>query len=378
MARMLGERLTRPVGRTITGGVASLRRGERSETPRLSNVLPGTLSGNRVACEVRTMASAISTAPAISVCGLVKSFGRTLALDHLDLAVAAGEVHGFLGPNGAGKTTTLRILLGLLAQGRRRGDGSGARPLARRGHAASPPRLCARRRESLAQPHRRRGDRSARCPARRLGRVAPRRPDRAVPARPHQEVPRLLQGQPAEGRAGGGLCLRRRAVPSRRAHVRPRSAHDGRLSGCGPRAPCGRPHHPAVEPHPLRGRGAVRPPDDHPRRPHRRHGQLRRAASPDAHHRRRRDGRAPRRAGSAARRVRRAHRRHPGRVLGRPRRPERGARAPRRARRARPDDLAAHPRRALPAPLQGRSRRWLGYGSRRARGGRRQRSSEAG
>jgi len=45
---------------------------------------------------------------------LVKSFGRTRALDGLDLQVARGEVHGFLGPNGAGKTTTLRVLLGLL------------------------------------------------------------------------------------------------------------------------------------------------------------------------------------------------------------------------------------------------------------------------
>ncbi|GAA4039151.1 ABC transporter ATP-binding protein [Nonomuraea soli] len=53
-------------------------------------------------------------ATAISVSGLVKSFGRTRALDGLDLDVARGEVHGFLGPNGAGKTTTLRILLGLL------------------------------------------------------------------------------------------------------------------------------------------------------------------------------------------------------------------------------------------------------------------------
>lgn len=51
---------------------------------------------------------------AISVAGLVKSFGRTRALDGLDLSIRAGEVHGFLGPNGAGKTTTLRILLGLL------------------------------------------------------------------------------------------------------------------------------------------------------------------------------------------------------------------------------------------------------------------------
>jgi ABC-2 type transport system ATP-binding protein len=51
---------------------------------------------------------------AISVSGLVKSFGRLRALDGLDLSVATGEVHGFLGPNGAGKSTTIRVLLGLL------------------------------------------------------------------------------------------------------------------------------------------------------------------------------------------------------------------------------------------------------------------------
>ncbi len=51
---------------------------------------------------------------AISVTGLHKSFGRTHALDGLDLTVATGEVHGFLGPNGAGKSTTIRVLLGLL------------------------------------------------------------------------------------------------------------------------------------------------------------------------------------------------------------------------------------------------------------------------
>jgi ABC-2 type transport system ATP-binding protein len=50
----------------------------------------------------------------IEVSDLHKSFGRTHALDGLDLTVQQGEVHGFLGPNGAGKTTTIRILLGLL------------------------------------------------------------------------------------------------------------------------------------------------------------------------------------------------------------------------------------------------------------------------
>ena len=51
---------------------------------------------------------------AISVSGLVKTFGSVRALDQLDLEVPTGEVHGFLGPNGAGKTTAIRILLGLL------------------------------------------------------------------------------------------------------------------------------------------------------------------------------------------------------------------------------------------------------------------------
>jgi ABC-2 type transport system ATP-binding protein len=61
---------------------------------------------------------------AIAVCGLRKSYGKTVALDGLDLSVAEGEVHGFLGPNGSGKTTTIRILLGLL-----RADGGTARLL---------------------------------------------------------------------------------------------------------------------------------------------------------------------------------------------------------------------------------------------------------
>jgi ABC-2 type transport system ATP-binding protein len=60
----------------------------------------------------------------IAISGLTKSFGRTRALDGLDLTVRPGEVHGFLGPNGAGKTTTIRILLGLL-----RADGGTVRLL---------------------------------------------------------------------------------------------------------------------------------------------------------------------------------------------------------------------------------------------------------
>ena len=46
--------------------------------------------------------------------GLRKEYPRVVALDHLDLAVRAGEVVGLLGPNGAGKTTALRMFASIL------------------------------------------------------------------------------------------------------------------------------------------------------------------------------------------------------------------------------------------------------------------------
>jgi ABC-2 type transport system ATP-binding protein len=52
--------------------------------------------------------------PAISVRGLVKSFGEVRALDGVDLDAAPGTVLGLLGPNGAGKTTAVRVLTTLL------------------------------------------------------------------------------------------------------------------------------------------------------------------------------------------------------------------------------------------------------------------------
>ena len=61
---------------------------------------------------------------AVEIRGLSKSFGRTKALDGLDLTVAPGDITGFLGPNGAGKSTTIRVLLGLL-----RADGGTVRLL---------------------------------------------------------------------------------------------------------------------------------------------------------------------------------------------------------------------------------------------------------
>jgi ABC-2 type transport system ATP-binding protein len=51
--------------------------------------------------------------PTISARGLTKQYGRTLAVDHVDLDVSPGRIVGLIGPNGAGKTTMLKAILGL-------------------------------------------------------------------------------------------------------------------------------------------------------------------------------------------------------------------------------------------------------------------------
>jgi branched-chain amino acid transport system ATP-binding protein len=55
---------------------------------------------------------------ALSVQGLVKSFGGIRATDHLDLDVRPGEIHAIIGPNGAGKTTLINQLSGELMPNR--------------------------------------------------------------------------------------------------------------------------------------------------------------------------------------------------------------------------------------------------------------------
>ena len=193
--------------------------------------------------------------PAIEISGLVKTFGPTRALDGLDLTVAPGEVHGFLGPNGSGKSTTIRVLLGLMRADAGARAPARRRPVGRRGGAAPAARLRARRREPLAQPDRRRGDRPARPAARGARPAAARRPARALRARPGQEGPRVLQGQPPEGRAHRRAGGRRRAARARRADVRARPADGGGLPRVRRRASRSGRDGAALEPHPLRGRG---------------------------------------------------------------------------------------------------------------------------
>jgi len=52
--------------------------------------------------------------PIIETHDLTRRFGDLIAVDHLNLAVAQGEIFGLVGPDGAGKTTTLRMLCGLM------------------------------------------------------------------------------------------------------------------------------------------------------------------------------------------------------------------------------------------------------------------------
>ena len=52
--------------------------------------------------------------PAIVTHNLTRYYGRTAAVDGLNLTVPEGSIYAFLGPNGAGKTTTIKMLLNIL------------------------------------------------------------------------------------------------------------------------------------------------------------------------------------------------------------------------------------------------------------------------
>ena len=166
---------------------------------------------------------------AISISGLVKTFGPVRALDGLDLEVRTGEVHGFLGPNGAGKTTTIRVLLGLL-----RADAGQARLLGGdpwRDAVALHRRLAYVPGDVTLWPNLSGGE-VIDLLGRLRGGLDPEPPGRAAGAlrpRPAQEGPHLLQGQPAEGRPGRRAGLRRRAADAGRADLGPGPADGGGL-----------------------------------------------------------------------------------------------------------------------------------------------------
>ncbi len=63
--------------------------------------------------ETRTQHAATRTGVEVRLSGLSRRYGPVVALDGLDLTIAAGELIALLGPSGCGKTTTLRLLAGL-------------------------------------------------------------------------------------------------------------------------------------------------------------------------------------------------------------------------------------------------------------------------
>ena len=238
--------------------------------------------------------------------------------------------------------------------------------MAGRRRPAPPAGVRARRRDAVAADHRRGGDRPARPAARRPGPGPAGGAAGAVRPRPPQEGPQLLEGQPAEGGAGGGTGLRRRAAGPRRAHVGPRSADGGRLPGLHPGDARRGPHGPAVQPHPRRGRGPLRSGQHHPARPD---GAVRlavRAAAPDPHVGHGRDRAPGDRPPRAARRARRRPAGRPRAVRRRQRPPRRRHAAPDRVRHPLAEQRSADAGGAVPPAL----RRGTGGGGRRRPPGR--------
>ena len=82
-----------------------------------------------------TTAPTASAAPVVALNGVVKRFSNgTLALDHFDLTIRAGEFVSLLGPSGCGKSTALRLIAGLGEPTSGSVSWSDAQPKNRSGH----------------------------------------------------------------------------------------------------------------------------------------------------------------------------------------------------------------------------------------------------
>ena len=253
---------------------------------------------------------------ATSISGLVKTFGHDRALDGLDLSVATGEVHGFLGPNGAGKSTTIRVLLGLLrADAGQVACSAATRGATRSRCTAGSPTSPATSTCGPTCPAARRSTCSAGCAA---GSTRPAAP--TCSSASSSTPPRRRRTYSKGNRQKVALVAALASDVELLVLDEPTSGLDPLMEAvfreCIGEARGRGPHRAAVEPHPGRGRGAVRPRQHHPRRPHGGERHARRAAPPDADLDRRRDRPGPRRAGDAARRPRPA-RRGPPRPLRR-------------------------------------------------------------
>ena len=199
---------------------------------------------------------------------MVKTFGRVRALDGLDLTVAhrrgarlprperRRQVHHHPGPARASCAPTP-------ARARCSAATRGADAVALHRRLAYVPGRC----QPVAEPVRRRGDRPAR-PARAAALDARRRDEllerfELDPRKKGRAYSKGNRQKVAHRRRAG---LRRRAADPGRADHRPGPVDGGGLPGLHQRREGPRPHGAAVQPHPVRGRGAVRPGQHHPRR----------------------------------------------------------------------------------------------------------------
>ena len=272
------------VGAAPAAGRAARRRRRRAARAALPQPEPPPVARAADSAPAsRTRLRPVSpTPPAVSVRGLVKRYGRTTAVDGLDLELPPATVLALLGPNGAGKTTTVEVCTGFLradaGEVRVLGVGPGRRP----GRAAGPDRGDAAGRRRLPDGARR-GDAAA--GGRLLGAPAGRALAQ-LGARPRRLRPHPVQAALRRPAAAADPGLRRGRAPGAGVPGRADRRHGpaGPPAGLGAdrRAAPGRGGRAADHAPDGGGRGAGRPGGD------RRRGQGGGPGQPDRAHRHRR------------------------------------------------------------------------------------------
>ena len=234
---------------------------------------------------------------AIDISGLVKTFGHVRALDGLDLTVRPARCTASSAPTAPASRRRSASCSACCAPTPARSRLLGGDPWPDAVELHRRHRLRARRREPVAEPHRRRGDRPARPPARRHRSRTPRRNCvERFELDPTKKAAPYSKGNRQKVALVAGLASDAELLHPRRADVRPRPADGDGLPGVHRRGSGRRAHRAALEPHPRRGRGAVRSREHHPRRPDGRDRDPRRTAPSHAHRDRGRDRSASRTA----------------------------------------------------------------------------------